>query len=162
MSLIIKVMIACICSLLVYRLYRMLTGSGGVVEGLETNDDVSSSSSDSSSSQPTMDESGTSIETTTSEFQAYDSNDALILSQQNAGNIIVLKGQMDDMLGVNQEVKNLRGDVTNLQQQVTDLVMAQNDYANSLTGGVEPEITGTTEDEDENEDGNGDGNGEDA
>lgn len=82
------------------------------------------------------------------EYKSYDTNNpenALILAQQNAGNIIVLKGQMDNMLGINQQVQDLSGNVLNLQKQVEDLVQAQKDYANQLTGGTEPEISGTTE-----------------
>ena len=82
------------------------------------------------------------------EYQSYDTNNpdnALILAQQNAGNITVLKGQMDEMLGINKQVQDLSGNVDNLQQQVTDLVEAQKDYANQMTGGTEPEISGTTE-----------------
>lgn len=82
------------------------------------------------------------------EYKPYDTNNpenAFILAQQNAGNIIVLKGQMDNMLGINQQVQDLSGNVLNLQKQVEDLVQAQKDYANQLTGGTEPEISGTTE-----------------
>jgi len=88
------------------------------------------------------------------EYKEYDTNNpdnALILAQQNAGNIVVLKGQLDNMLGINQQVQDLSGNVVRLQQQVDDLVQAQNDYANDLTGGVEPEITGTGEEEEETE-----------
>ena len=86
------------------------------------------------------------------EYKPYDTNDpnnALILAQQNAGNIDVIKGQLDKMLGINQEVQDLSSNVVRLQQQMDDLVQAQNDYANDLTGGVEPEITGTGEEEEE-------------
>jgi predicted RND superfamily exporter protein len=86
------------------------------------------------------------------DYKQYDTNNpdnALILAQQNAGNIEVLKGQLDNMLGINQEVQDLSGNVVRLQQQVDDLVQAQNDYANDLTGGVEPEITGTGEEGEE-------------
>ena len=88
------------------------------------------------------------------EYKQYDTNNpenALILAQQNAGNIIVIKGQLDNMLGINQQVQDLSGNVANLQQQVTDLVQAQNDYANQMTGGTEPEISGTTEEEEPEE-----------
>ena len=84
------------------------------------------------------------------DYKQYDTNNpdnALILAQQNAGNIQVLKGQMDEMLGINKQVQDLSGNFVTLQQQVDDLVQAQNDYANDLTGGVEPEITGTGEEE---------------
>ena len=86
------------------------------------------------------------------DYKEYDTNNpdnALILAQQNAGNIEVLKGQLDNMLGINQEVQDLSGNVVRLQQQVDDLVQAQNDYANDLTGGVDSEITGTGEEEEE-------------
>ena len=88
------------------------------------------------------------------EYKPYDTNNpenALILAQQNAGNIIVIKGQLDNMLGINKQVQDLSGNVANLQQQVTDLVQAQNDYANQMTGGTEPEISGTTEEEEPEE-----------
>jgi hypothetical protein len=86
------------------------------------------------------------------DYKPYDTNDpnnALILAQQNAGNIEVIKGQLDTMLGINQEVQDLSGNVVRLQQQMDDLVQAQNDYANDLTGGTEPEITGTGGEEEE-------------
>ena len=86
------------------------------------------------------------------DYKSYDTNNpdnALILAQQNAGNIEVLKGQLDNMLGINQQVQDLSGNIVTLQQQMDDLVQAQNDYANDLTGGVEPEITGTGEEEEE-------------
>lgn len=81
-------------------------------------------------------------------YKSYDTNNpdnALILAQQNAGNIIVLKEQMDKMLGINKQVQDLSGNVANLEQQVTDLVQAQKDYANQITGGTEPEVSGIVE-----------------
>jgi hypothetical protein len=86
------------------------------------------------------------------DYKSYDTNNpdnALILAQQNAGNIEVLKGQLDNMLGINKQVQDLSGNVVTLQQQMDDLVQAQNDYANDLTGGVDSEITGTGEEEEE-------------
>ena len=86
------------------------------------------------------------------EHKPYDTNNpdnALILAQQNAGNIEVIKGQLDTMLGINQEVQDLSSNYVRLQQQVDDLVQAQKDYANDLTGGTEPEITGTGGEEEE-------------
>ena len=88
----------------------------------------------------------------TDEYKSYDTNNpdnALILAQQNAGNITVLKGQMDEMLGINKQVQDLSGNVANLEQQVTDLVEAQKDYANQMTGGTEPEVSGSVEEGEE-------------
>jgi hypothetical protein len=80
------------------------------------------------------------------EYKPYDS-DPMILARQNAGNIIVIKGQLDDMLGLKQQVQDLSSNVISLQSQVTSLVNSQNDYANQMTGGTEPQVSGTTTDE---------------
>jgi predicted PurR-regulated permease PerM len=83
---------------------------------------------------------------TDEEYKPYDS-DPMILARQNAGNIIVIKGQLDDMLGLKQQVQDLSSNVISLQSQVTSLVNSQNDYANQMTGGTEPQVSGTTSDE---------------
>ena len=85
--------------------------------------------------------------TSDTDYQPYDTNNpnnVLILAQQNAGNIAVLKGEIDNLKGMKQEVQDISGNVASLQSQVTSLVTAQNDYANNMTGGSEPQITGTT------------------
>jgi hypothetical protein len=79
-------------------------------------------------------------------YKPYNKNDALILAQQNAGNIMVLKQQIDDLSGLKQEFLDLSGNYAGLQSQVTSLVNAQNDYTNQMTGGSEAQITGTTDD----------------
>jgi hypothetical protein len=80
------------------------------------------------------------------QYQPYDTNNpsnALILAQQNAGNISFLKQQMESLLGLNNEVKDISGNVVTLQDQVNGLVAAQQQYATQLTGGEAPEVTGT-------------------
>ena len=79
-------------------------------------------------------------------YRPYNKNDALILAQQNAGNIIVLKQQIDALSGVKNDVNDLNTNYAGLQSQVTSLVNAQNDYTNQMTGGSEAQITGTTDD----------------
>ena len=86
---------------------------------------------------------------TSNTYQPYDTNNpnnALILAQQNAGNITVLQQEITSLNGLNQEVQDISGNVASLQSQVNSLVKAQNDYANNMTGGTEPQITGTTDD----------------
>jgi predicted transcriptional regulator len=86
---------------------------------------------------------------TSQEYQTYDTNDpknVMILAQQNAGNIIVLKQQLDDLLDLNKEVEDLSNNYVSLQEQVNELVTAQQDYATQLTGGEAPVITGVTSD----------------
>jgi len=87
------------------------------------------------------------------EYQPYnlnDPNNALILAQQNAGNITFLKQRLDTLTGINQQVQDLSGNVQSLQTQVNGLVQAQQDYANQMTGGTAPEVTGATEDSEPN------------
>jgi hypothetical protein len=79
-------------------------------------------------------------------YQKYDTNNpsnALILAQQNAGNIEYIKQRLDSVQGLSQEVQDISGNVVILQDQVTQLVMAQKQYADQLTGGTAPNITGT-------------------
>jgi hypothetical protein len=79
-------------------------------------------------------------------YKPYGDNDALILAQQNAGNIIVLKNEIDDLTGLKQEFQDLSSNYSGLQSQVNSLVKAQNDYTNQMTGGSEAQISGTTTD----------------
>ena len=83
--------------------------------------------------------------TSDNKYQPYDMNNpanALILAQQNAGNIDYLKQRVDSVQGMYQQVQDLSGNVTVLQKQVNDLVTAQQQYATQMTGGVAPNITG--------------------
>jgi hypothetical protein len=85
-------------------------------------------------------------------YQSYDTNNpanALILAQQNAGNIEYLKGRIQGVEGINKQVQDLSGNVQSLQEQVTGLVTAQQQYATQMTGGTPPDISGATEPEDE-------------
>ena len=79
-----------------------------------------------------------------SNYQPYDSNDALILSKQNAGNINVLENQVNNLSGLNQQVQDLSGNVAGLQEQVNNLVTAQNQYASQMAPSTPPDISGTT------------------
>jgi hypothetical protein len=93
------------------------------------------------------------VEGLENQYQPYDTNNpnnALILAQQNAGNITFLKQRLDTLTGINQQVQDLSGNVQSLQTQVNGLVQAQQDYANQMTGGTAPEVTGATEDSESN------------
>jgi hypothetical protein len=89
------------------------------------------------------------VEGLENQYQSYDTNNpnnALILAQQNAGNISYLKERLDALTGINGQVQDLSGNVQSLQTQVNGLVQAQQDYANQMTGGSPPQITGAVED----------------
>ena len=82
-------------------------------------------------------------------YQSYDTNNpanALILAQQNAGNIEYIKERLDALQGLNQEVQDISGNVITLQTQVNGLVTAQQQYASQMTGGTPPQITGAISD----------------
>ena len=94
------------------------------------------------------------VEGLENQYNPYDTNNpnnALILAQQNAGNISYLKDQLDNLTDINQQVQDLSGNFQSLQTQVTGLVQAQQDYANQMTGGTAPQVTGAVEDGDPNE-----------
>lgn len=82
-------------------------------------------------------------------YQPYDTNDpsnALILAQQNAGNIEVLKQQVDTVMGLNKEVNDISGNVATLQDQVNGIVQSQQQYATQMSGGNTPSISGAVPD----------------
>jgi TolA-binding protein len=84
-------------------------------------------------------------------YDANNPNNALILAQQNAGNISYLKERLDSLTGINDQVQDLSGNFQSLQTQVTGLVQSQQDYANQMTGGTAPQVTGAVEDDEPNE-----------
>ena len=82
---------------------------------------------------------------TTTNFQPYDTNNqanAFILAQQNAGNIVVLKQQLDKMLGLDKKVQDLSGNVIKLQDQVLELAQANKQYTEKMLGTTPPKISG--------------------
>ena len=88
------------------------------------------------------------IEGLENRYETYDTNNpnnALILSQKNAGNIAYLKERIDSIQGsdLNKQVQDLSGNVQTLQTQLNGLVQAQQQYATQMTGGTPPQITGT-------------------
>jgi len=112
--------------LLVYQIYLDIFSSK-LIEGLETN---SSSTSSSQEYKP---------------YNLNDPNNSLILSQQNAGNIEVLKGRIDTLDGMNKKVDNIQLSVDAMQVQIDSLVQQQADYAQELAGSTPPDVTGTDE-----------------
>lgn len=82
---------------------------------------------------------------TTQDYKPYNINDsnALILSQQNAGNIEVLKGRIDGLDGVKIRVDNMQQSIDVMQTQIDGLVQQQADYAQEIAGSTPADITGT-------------------
>ncbi len=101
--------------------YQIILANYNVVEGLKNND-------------------------SNKVYKDYPPN-ALILSQQNAGNIEYLKKKTDDLQNIQSVVNDLSGNVASLQQQVNGLVSAQQQMVTQMTGGSPPDITGAADDE---------------
>jgi len=76
------------------------------------------------------------------EYDTNDPNNVMILAQQNAGNIEVLKTNFDGLSGLKQIVTDMSGNITNLQTQVDGLVQAQQDYISQSGVTEPPTITG--------------------
>jgi hypothetical protein len=119
----VKILIVFFICLIGYQLFLYIFKQDNLVEGLENN-------------------------TTTDEYKPYNTNDpnnALILSQQNAGNIEVLKGRLDGLDGVKNRVDTMQQNIDSMQVQIDALVQQQADYANDLAGSEPVTITGTEE-----------------
>lgn len=72
-------------------------------------------------------------------------NEALILSQKNAGNIELLKERINDLDGVNERLNNIQQSVDVMQSQINGLVEQQSIYANELVGSTPIVVTGLDE-----------------
>jgi hypothetical protein len=96
MTFLINILLFLFAFLIVYQVYR-------VKEGLET----------------------AATPTSTPTYQPYDPNNPTILAQQNAGNIQVLKGQMDELVGIKKEVEDISGNLYTLTDQVNQYMLQQ-------------------------------------
>lgn len=82
------------------------------------------------------------------DYQPYnlnDPNNSLILAQQNAGNIQVLKGRIDTLDGVKEKIDTMQQNINSMQVQIDGLVQQQAEYAAEIAGSTPPTITGTEE-----------------
>ena len=109
-----------------YQVFLALVPSLNLVEGLEN--ETTTQNTGSSDYQP---------------YNVNDPNNSLILSQQNAGNIEVLKGRIDGFDGVKEKVDTMQQSIDSMQVQIDGLVQQQADYAQELAGPTPPDVTGT-------------------
>ena len=85
------------------------------------------------------------------EYDTNDPNNVMILAQQNAGNIEVLKQEFDKISGLKQQVDDISGNMVNLTKQVDDLVQSQQDYLAQNLPAEPPEISGADDEEEPEE-----------
>jgi len=132
----VKLLIVCFSVLILYQMFLAISEEN-CMEGLENAD--SSTTSSTPSSTPST--------TSTSDYKEYNTNDpnnALILAQQNAGNISYLKERLTELMGLQKQVNDISQNVNALNEQVAGLVQQQATYAQSIAGNKPVEISGTT------------------
>jgi len=109
-------------------LWQIFLGDNKMIEGMDTETNTTNTSSSSTMYQP---------------YNLNDPNNALILSQQNAGNIDFLKTRIDDLQNIKKDVDDLKLNVSSMQTQIDALVQQQADFGQELVGTETPTITGT-------------------
>jgi hypothetical protein len=77
------------------------------------------------------------------EYDTNNSNNIMILTQQNSGNIEYLKQQIDSLLGLQKQVSDISGNLVSLSEQVQGIVQVQQQYASKQLPSQTPTITGT-------------------
>lgn len=96
----------------------------------------------------TQDSSQVASQVASQEYQPYNTNDpnnqsgAMILAQQNAGNIEYLKQQISSLSGLQKEVKDTSSTVDQLTEQVLALTQQQEEAAKQMVGTEPVQVTG--------------------
>lgn len=123
MSIIINILIVFFGLLILYQII-LAKFKIGIVEGLENNSN-----------------------TKYKEYDMNNPNNAMILAQQNAGNIEYLKSQIDLVLDFRGKINNIDTRINDLSKQVDDLVLAQKTYTSETFPSEPPVVTGAVEEE---------------
>lgn len=80
------------------------------------------------------------------DYNTSDPKNVMILAQQNAGNISVLRSQLGDANKLKSIIEDISGNVSSLQTQVDGLVLAQQQAGTDAAGGnTEPIAVSGTE-----------------
>ena len=128
----VSVLIIIFSLLLIYQIILAIFGEN-ILEGLEN-----AVPSTSTPSAPLA----------TSTYKDYNTSDpnnpngALILAQQNSGNIEYLKQRITELMGLQKQVTGISTNVDALNEQVAGLVQQQATYAQSIAGNKPVDISG--------------------
>ena len=77
-------------------------------------------------------------------YNVNDPNNTLILAQQNAGNITILKDRVDQLDGIQENISQMQQNMSTMQYQIDSITQQQAEYAQEISGGdTPPEISGT-------------------
>jgi hypothetical protein len=83
------------------------------------------------------------------DYDLNNPNNALILSQQNAGNIEFLKSRIDDLNPLQKQVADISGNLITLSDKVNGIILQQTNFATQNLPSSPPEISGTSFDDSE-------------
>ena len=141
-----KILIIFFIGLIGYQLFLAFSGNN-LIEGLANKPmkQIKQNTTNATNATKTT----TTTTNSSNQYKPYNTNDpnnqnsALILSQQNAGNIEVLKGRVDGFDGVKARVDKMQQNIDSMQVQIDALVQQQADYATELAGDEPVEVTGT-------------------
>jgi len=117
----ITVLIVIFFLIIVYQLYLYLIGET-IIEGMSL-DKV-----DDGSFQP---------------YNTNDPNNAMILAQQNAGNIQVMEKQINNLSSLTSEIQDMSANLVILNQQVGAIIQQQSAAAQQIAGNKPLDITST-------------------
>ena len=132
----IKVLIVFFTLLIFYQLILATLGRKKVIEGVGPQDIAK------------MATGGGGIEVNaTIQTDIDDPKQAMILAQKNAGNIELLKEQVNELVELKPRVKELSSNIDTLNDQVQVIGQTQATQATQLVGNQPLNITGTTYDE---------------
>ena len=97
---------------------------------------------------------GSFVEGLENQYTDYDTKsegNVMILAQKNAANIMAIRDQLTDVIGVKKQVTDLQTKVDTMQTQLNDIGASQQQQVDELVPDKDIVITGTEDEEEEEE-----------
>ena len=110
-------------------LYQAFLANGSFVEGLENIEN----------------------ENKYTDYDTKSEGNVMILAQKNAANIMAIRDQLTDVIGVKKQVGDLQTKVDTMQSQLNDIGAAQQQQVDEIVPDKDLVITGTEDEEEEEE-----------
>jgi hypothetical protein len=91
------------------------------------------------------------LENQYTDYDTKSESNVMILAQKNAANIMAIRDQLTDVIGVKKQVGDLQTKVDTMQTQLNDIGAAQQQQVAEIIPDEDIEISGTEEEEEEEE-----------
>jgi hypothetical protein len=85
------------------------------------------------------------------DYDTKSEGNVMILAQKNAANIMAIRDQLTDVIGVKKQVSDLQTKVDTMQSQLNDIGAAQQQQVDEIVPDKDIVITGTEDEEEEEE-----------